>query len=225
MPNFTANGNLQMIRFFGAGKSFVRTGVGNNQHFFYNSKNPYEVKNNDDEFFAYAFLDPQNPPKQVMLQFNDGNWEHRAYWGESLIPYGREGTVTKVKMGPLPELGIWIRLSVKAKKVGLETNAKVNGIAFQWMERFTDKIGVLSKLIPDRTLSFHQKVDIDCQNDKSLPGNIQNLSKKSEKDHKDNEKEILKFHSIISMRKHLRHKQLTRKSLDLSEQITKLTPM
>ena len=68
---------------FSGAKSFVRTGVGNNQHFFYNSKNPHEVKNNDDEFFAYAFLDPQNPPKQVMLQFNDGNWEHRAYWGES----------------------------------------------------------------------------------------------------------------------------------------------
>ena len=47
---------------FSGSKSFVRTGVGNNQHFFLNSKNPYEVITEDDEFFAYAFLDPQNPP-------------------------------------------------------------------------------------------------------------------------------------------------------------------
>ena len=51
---------------FSGSKSFVRTGVGNNQHFFLNSKNPHEIITEDDEFFAYAFLDPQNPPKQVM---------------------------------------------------------------------------------------------------------------------------------------------------------------
>ena len=212
---------------FSGAKSFVRTGVGNNQHFFYNSKNPYEVKNNDDEFFAYAFLDPQNPPKQVMLQFNDGNWEHRAYWGESLIPYGREGTVTKVKMGPLPELGKWIRLSVKAKKVGLETNAKVNGIAFtQWDGTvYWDKIGVLSKTDPrqDPKLSLKKWISI-AKNDKSLPGNIQNLSKKSEKDRKDNEKEILKFHFLnyIYAKAPKDISNLRDKVLDLNEQITKL---
>ena len=184
---------------FSGSKSFVRTGVGNNQHFFYNSKNPHQVKNDQDEFFAYAFLDPKNPPKQVMLQFNDGTWDHRAYWGESLIHYGRENTVTRLKMGPLPELGKWVRLSVRAKKIGLKPNAKVNGIAFtQWDGTiYWDKVGVLSKIDPrqDPELSLKKWVAI-AKNDKSLPGNIQNLAKKAEKDRKDSEKEILKSHFI-----------------------------
>ena len=180
-------------------KSFVRTGVGNNQHFFYKSKNPYQVKNDEDEFFAYAFLDPQNPPKQVMLQFNDGKWEHRAYWGESLIPYGRENTVSKVKMGPLPELGKWVRLSVRAKKIGLKPNAKVNGIAFtQWDGTvYWDNVGVLSKIDPRQNPELSLKKWIaTAKNDKSLPGNIQNLSKKADKDRKKNENAVLKSHFI-----------------------------
>ena len=75
---------------FSGSKSFVRTGVGNNQHFFLNSKNPHEIITEDDEFFAYAFLDPKNPPKQVMLQFNDGNWDHRAYWGNLSFRMGKK---------------------------------------------------------------------------------------------------------------------------------------
>ena len=118
------------------------------------------MKSDQDEFFAYAFLDPKNPPKQVMLQFNDGTWEHRAYWGESLIPYGLENTSSKVKMGPLPELGKWVRLSVTAKKIGLKPMAKVNGMAFtQWDGTiYWDKIGVLSKMDPrqDPELSLHK---------------------------------------------------------------------
>ena len=180
-------------------KSFVRTGVGNNQHFFYKSKNPYPVKNDEDEFFAHAFLDPQNPPKQVMLQFNDGNWEHRAYWGESLIPYGRENTVSKVKIGPLPELGKWVRLSVRAKEIGLKPNAKVNGIAFtQWDGTvYWDKVGVLSELDPRQNPELSLKKWITtAKNDKSLPGNIQNLSKKADKDRKENENAVLKSYFI-----------------------------
>ena len=184
---------------FSGSKSFVRTGVGNNQHFFLNSKNPHEVITEDDEFFAYAFLDPQNPPKQVMLQFNDGNWDHRAYWGESLIHYGRENTVSRVKMGPLPELGKWVRLSVKAKKVGLRRKAKVNGIAFtQWDGTiYWDKVGVISEIDPRNNPELSLKTwTTIAKNDKSLPGNIQNLSKKLENDRKNREKEILKSHFI-----------------------------
>ena len=38
--------------------------------------------------FAYVYLDPANPPSEVMLQWNDGSWEHRAYWGANLIGVG-----------------------------------------------------------------------------------------------------------------------------------------
>ena len=62
-----------------------------------------------------------------MLQFNDGAWGHRAYWGESLIPYGQENTVSRAKMGPLPELGKWVRLSVPAQKIESMESHSLNG--------------------------------------------------------------------------------------------------
>src|SRR6185295_14531202 len=35
-----------------------------------------------DSLFAWVFLDPKNPPTEIMLMWNDGSsWEHRAYWG------------------------------------------------------------------------------------------------------------------------------------------------
>jgi len=70
-----------------------------------------------------------NPPRQVMLQWYDNSWEHRAYWGESLIPSGTEGTTSRRYMGPLPPLGQWIKLEVPASLVGLEGRV-LNGMSF-----------------------------------------------------------------------------------------------
>ncbi len=64
-----------------------------------------------------------------MLQWNDGTWEHRAYWGANKIEWGEEGTESRRYMGPLPPAGVWVRLEVAASEVGLE-NREVNGMAF-----------------------------------------------------------------------------------------------
>ncbi|HYO63781.1 MAG TPA: Calx-beta domain-containing protein [Pyrinomonadaceae bacterium] len=79
--------------------------------------------------YAYVYLDPANPPSQVMLQWNDGTWEHRAYWGANLLPWGVDGTAGRRYMGPLPPTGRWVRLEVPANVVGLE-GRNVNGMAF-----------------------------------------------------------------------------------------------
>ncbi len=79
--------------------------------------------------FAYVYLDPANPPREVMLQWNDGSWEHRAYWGENVIPWGVDGTSSRYFAGPLPPLGQWVRLEVPSRLVGLE-NRGVTGMAF-----------------------------------------------------------------------------------------------
>ena len=73
-----------------------------------------------DTLFTHVYMDPVNPPRQLMLSWRAGNWEHRAYWGESLIPYGTEGTASRRYMGPLPEAGAWVRLEVPANAVNLE---------------------------------------------------------------------------------------------------------
>lgn len=101
---------------------------GVHQHFFSNATQTLTV-NTGDTLVAHVYLDPVNPPTQVMLQWNDGTWEHRAYWGASQIPWGVEGTVSRRNMGALPPAGQWVRLEVPASLVGLEGRT-LNGMAF-----------------------------------------------------------------------------------------------
>ena len=102
--------------------------AGMHQHFFQGAKAPLFV-NVGDRLFAHIYLDPARMPRQVMLQWHDGSWEHRAYWGENLIPWGTDNTVSRQYMGPLPPPGRWVRLEVPAATVGLEGRI-VGGMAF-----------------------------------------------------------------------------------------------
>jgi hypothetical protein len=78
-----------------------------------------------------------NEPREVMLQWNDGSWEHRAYWGENLVAFGLDGTGSRRSMGALPPAGRWLRLEVPAALVGLEGRV-VHGMAFTlWDGRAT----------------------------------------------------------------------------------------
>jgi hypothetical protein len=83
-----------------------------------------------DLLFTYVYLDPCNPPKQVMLDWFDGtSWDHRAYWGDSRINDGSEGSAGRIRMGPLPELGKWVRLEAPAALVNMEGRA-ASGASF-----------------------------------------------------------------------------------------------
>ena len=85
-----------------------------------------------DRLFAYVWLDPAAPPETLMLQWNDGNWEHRAFWGEDKINFGGIGKDTPghKPMGALPATGEWVRLEVMPADVGLEPGSVLNGMAF-----------------------------------------------------------------------------------------------
>lgn len=102
--------------------------AGLHQHYFYGATATMSVVAGD-TLYAYVYLDPLNPPSQVMLQWNDGSWEHRAYWGANQIGWGTNGTNSRRYMGPLPVSGQWVRLAVPASQVGLEGRV-VNGMAF-----------------------------------------------------------------------------------------------
>ena len=82
-----------------------------------------------DKMFAWVYLDPANTPQEIMLMWNDGNWEHRAYWGSNTITYGLIGTASRTYVGPLPPAGQWARLEVPAKAVNLE-GSLVKGMGF-----------------------------------------------------------------------------------------------
>ena len=82
-----------------------------------------------DTLFVSVFLDSTKPPETIMVQWFDGNWEHRAFWGADKIPFGEPNTPSRVHMGELPEKGKWVRLEVPAGRVRLRNFAKVTGIA------------------------------------------------------------------------------------------------
>jgi len=110
-----------------AHQSILVAGV--HQHYFTNAAAPLQVQAGD-SLFAYVYLDPTNPPNEVMLQWNaGGSWEHRAYWGANLLGWGIDGTDSRRYVGPLPATGQWLRLEVPASEVGLE-GAAISGMAF-----------------------------------------------------------------------------------------------
>jgi RHS repeat-associated protein len=98
------------------------------QHFFDGATNTLNV-NAGDTLYTWAWLDPANMPKQLMLQWNDGSWDHRAYWGENRIPWGFDGTASRKYIGGLPAGGGWVKLEVPASAVNLEGRT-VKGMAF-----------------------------------------------------------------------------------------------
>jgi len=86
-----------------------------------------------DTLFAYVYLDPDNPPREIMLEWCDRCPEHRAFWGENLITWGNYGTSNRQDMGPLPPAGQWVRLEVPASLVGLE-GATLRGLRFMLVD-------------------------------------------------------------------------------------------
>ena len=109
--------------------SSVRTGTGLTQHFF-DGANPKLKLGNPGRLFAYVYLDPENPPETIQLQFNDGSWNHRAYWGADKAHGAGQTGAANFHAGELPETGKWIRLEIDAASVGLKPESEINGWAF-----------------------------------------------------------------------------------------------
>ncbi len=82
-----------------------------------------------DTLFVNVYLDPANLPEELMLSWNDGTWEHRAFWGADKIGYGTLGTAGRFRAGDLPAAGQWVRLEVPARAVGLEGRS-IKGMSF-----------------------------------------------------------------------------------------------
>jgi hypothetical protein len=122
---------------------------GSHQHLFSGALQGLTI-NPGDTLYAYVYLDGANPPSEVMLQWNDGTWEHRAYWGANNINYGATGTTSRTNMGGLPTPGQWVRLQVPASRVGLEGRT-INGMAFSLFDGRAswDNAGKFSGTYPD----------------------------------------------------------------------------
>jgi flagellar hook assembly protein FlgD len=107
---------------YGAMQSHTQTASDGPQlHYFIHAPAPLRLTQ-DSNIVQYVYLDPQNPPREIYLQFytGDGDGEHRVYWGDDIVQTGgSRGTPSLYPMGALPSAGGWARLRVPADKMGL----------------------------------------------------------------------------------------------------------
>jgi len=103
--------------------------AGPHYHFMVSNATPLAIGGGD-TLFAYVYLDPANPPRQIMLSWlADDHWEHRAYWGENLVAEGINDSPGRRSMGALPAAGNWVKLEVPARAVDME-NRTATGMGF-----------------------------------------------------------------------------------------------
>ena len=117
---------------FSGQKSLRRTATGRAQDVYLNGEKAYPLPDAP-RLFAQVHLDPKNPPRAIMLQYNvNGSWDHRAVWGDpDAIEYGgKAGGPQKAHQGALPKAGAWVRLEIDASAVGLKAGDVVRGFAF-----------------------------------------------------------------------------------------------
>src|SRR6185436_20033440 len=97
------------------------------QHLFIGAE-PLAVESKQDVLFAHVFIDPKEAPSEIMLQWNDGTWDHRAYWGANSIGFGADNTPSRMRLGDIPKSGEWVRLEIPVSRVGLRGGSNINGI-------------------------------------------------------------------------------------------------
>lgn len=87
------------------------------------------VAQRGDALYSWAYLDPDHPPRTLMLEWRSGGAQRRAYWGENLIELGTEGRNTRLRIGELPEPGRWVRIEVPAAQLDLQ-DRNIEGMGF-----------------------------------------------------------------------------------------------
>lgn len=186
-PNFRAQGTPGLVtaetgKVFSGKRALRRTEGGLGQDVF-ESDSPLLVIPDNARLFAQVYLDPANPPKAVMLQFNRDGWEHRAIWGDAdAIGWGEKGKPSRYVAGELPKAGEWVRLEVPAEKVGLKVGDKLRGLAYtQYGGTVTwDRAGVQGRSDPAND-PLHSFLAWTRQNDgkelKELPEPLRKILK------------------------------------------------
>jgi len=124
-------------------RSLKRGGPGLAQDYYESGAGEFVVPVNP-TFFLHVYLDVEDPPEEVMIQFHTAAWSHRALWGDDVIEFGAKGTTERFRAGDLPARGEWVKLEVPGEKMGLKAGDKVKGFAFtvQGGTAYFDRFGV-----------------------------------------------------------------------------------
>ena len=132
---------------FSGERSSRRTSKGRGQHLIQDA-DPALAVGAGARLFTQVFVDPEDPPRELMLQWHDGKgWEHRAFWGGNHIGWGQDGTSSRKPMGALPKAGEWVRLEVAASDVGLGPGSRITGWAFTQFDGtvYWDRAGIVER--------------------------------------------------------------------------------
>ncbi|MFM7290506.1 MAG: PSD1 and planctomycete cytochrome C domain-containing protein, partial [Planctomycetia bacterium] len=85
------------------------------------------------EIFVHLWLDPDDPPDAVMLQFRAKSWNHGVVWGDwSDVPFAddRKGNGDGLALaGPLPEAGKWVRLAIEPSRMEMPAGTRVTAVS------------------------------------------------------------------------------------------------
>src|SRR5204862_5547556 len=79
-------------------------GAGEHQHYFYNATATLAIAAGD-TLFAYVYLDPANPPSQVMLQWNRSEERRGGNGGGNRMGWGHDGNERRGNLGRLRATG------------------------------------------------------------------------------------------------------------------------
>ncbi|GIW92753.1 MAG: peptidyl-prolyl cis-trans isomerase [Pirellulaceae bacterium] len=101
--------------------------------------------------FAYVWIDPQDVPRTLMLQYYKNGWLHRAVWGDyEAIDWGRKNTTERVLVGAMVPAGQWVKLEVPAERLGLKAGDVITGFALTQFGGtvYWDRVGVIGVVDP-----------------------------------------------------------------------------
>ncbi|MDG2186363.1 MAG: DUF1553 domain-containing protein, partial [Mariniblastus sp.] len=152
-------------------KSLKVVGAGLAQTFYDKGAQPL-TSPDQGKFFLNVFLDPKDPPEEIMIQFLTKTWNHRAIWGADLIDWGKQNSTERFAAGGLPTPGEWVKLEFDVTSVGLKAATKVNGFAFtvHGGTAYFDKMGVIGQLDPVNDPTLSHTAWRNAQTGKDTPG-------------------------------------------------------
>ncbi len=131
-----------------AGKRSLLVKSGGLVQRFFDNADERLVVGGGDAFFVHVYLDPKDPPAEIMLQWHTASgWSHRAYWGANAIDWGKDGTPSRMAMGKLPGPGRWVRLELPVDALKLAPGTVINGMAFtqQGGKVYWDGAGIITE--------------------------------------------------------------------------------
>ena len=127
----------------------------------------------------WVCIDPQNPPLALMVQMRSkqSDWNHRAYWGSDLMPWGQVNTSQRWPMGLLPETGKWVSLIIPAAAIGLN-NVDIQNISFvshsgnvRWgVSEWLDNGNVTTLVDPSTNPRFDRQIEFTTQDGRPSHG-------------------------------------------------------